>query len=56
MAQGVGQVMTHLTLTLALCYVLQVAKATEEQRLDQLRMLLGVNHKGVIVSVNPGEC
>jgi hypothetical protein len=32
----------------------QVTKATEDQRLDQHRMLLGINHRGNIVSVNAG--
>jgi len=33
---------------------LQVSKANEEQRLDQQRMLLSVNHKGFILGVNQG--
>jgi hypothetical protein len=33
---------------------MQVTKASEDQRLDQHRMLLGINHKGNIVSVNAG--
>jgi len=45
-----------LTLTKLICSPdwLQVNKANEEQRLDHQRMLLSVNHKGVILGVNPG--
>lgn len=46
---------TPMTHARASTFLPQVAKATEEQRLDQHRMLLGVNYKGVIVSVNPGQ-
>jgi hypothetical protein len=33
----------------------QVTKATEGARLDQRRLLLSVNHNGIILQVNPGR-
>jgi hypothetical protein len=35
---------------------MQVTRTSEEQRLDQQRMMLSINHKGIIQSVNPGSC
>jgi hypothetical protein len=35
--------------------VCQVTKSTEVARLDQRLLLLSVNHKGIILQVNPGE-
>lgn len=34
----------------------QVAKATEQQRLNQQRMTLSLNHFGAIIGVNSGGC
>lgn len=41
-------------LKLAASGCVQVTRATEEQHQDQQRMLLSINHKGIIVAVNPG--
>lgn len=37
------------------CLLVQVFKATEEQRMDQHRMLLNVNHHGIILGVIQGK-